>query len=200
MPIRSYMGAVAVAAALFSALLATAAPARAHRSQTAFTVMQWSPDSGTWQIMHEVHLHDAQEVLDRIDGDRDLLVAEVEGRARLLLHVADRFKLARDGQALSLTPIGGEIMGDHLVLYQETDRLDGPGTRMSVQNDIFRDVFPDQVNQVNIERGTGVKTLRFVRAGNRQSTDVPKSTDLPGDAAPEKGTDKEKDQPHARHP
>jgi len=116
------------------------------------------------EIVHRLHYHDAETGLARILGLPDLSLDSVQGRARLALYVEQRFGMAEhssgeEGETLQLNLVGAEADGEFILVYQEfSGRLPA---QLAIRNDILRDAFPDQVNQVNLSIGQQVKSLIF---------------------------------------
>ena len=141
------------------AALATATYAPAHRAPGSLTSIEWNAQSGKTEIVHRLHSHDAELGVGEITGVGDLSVLTLEGRATIALYVEERFAIASGGKRLSLDLLGAELVADHLLIYQER-----PGQlpeSIRVRDDILRDVFPAQINQVNIARNGVIRTLAF---------------------------------------
>jgi len=138
--------------------------ASAHRLPESLTTVDWNPASGTLEIIHRLHSHDAELALAQLLEEPGISLLDLRGRAQLALYVEKRFHMAlledgRLGTLLALTMVGVELQGDTVLIYQEFEgALPGP---MALRNDVLRDVYPDQVNQVNIDLGAGVRTLFF---------------------------------------
>ena len=148
------LGVLALAAAL-----AAAVSANAHRAPGSLTSVRWNAQSGKTEIVHRLHSHDAELGVGTIVGITDLSVLSLEGRAYIALYVEERFTIAGPDGRLNLDLIGAELAADHVLVYQEwPGRLTG---KIRVRDDILRDVFPAQVNQVNIDDGGTVRTLAF---------------------------------------
>lgn len=141
-----------------AALVATAS-APAHRAPGSLTSIEWNAQSGKTEIVHRLHSHDAELGVGEIAGSADLSVLSLEGRATIALYVEERFAIANGSKRLPLDLVGAELVADHLLVYQEW-----PGRlpdSIRVRDDILRDVFPAQINQVNIASDVGVRTLVF---------------------------------------
>lgn len=92
-------------------------------------------------------------------GEANLSALTLEGRAHIALYVEERFALRREGERLPLDLLGAEVVADYLLVYQEyPEPLSGD---IEFRDDILRDVFPAQVNQVNITHDAVVRTLMF---------------------------------------
>lgn len=140
-------------------------PSLAHRSKSALTLVRWNETTGTLEIDHRLHAHDAEVALQRQDSVSAPDLSQVADRARLTLYCEARFSLiGPDGAAITLRPLGAELIRENVHVYQE-GRLTTKPARLAVRNDILRDVFKTQVNQVNIDLAGGdtaqVRTLTF---------------------------------------
>ncbi len=145
--------------AFVAAALGWALTSFAHREPGSLTTIEWNPATGQTEIIHRLHSHDAELGVGAILDMPDLSVLDLEGRAYIALYVEERFRIAGDDGDLSLALIGAEIAGDHILVFQElSGRL--PGT-IRVLDHILRDVYPTQVNLVNIKDGESVYSLEF---------------------------------------
>lgn len=140
-------------------LLATAAAASAHRAPGTLSTIAFNAHSGRVEIVHRLHLHDAALGVGSVIDDPFLQLDNLESQARVALYVEERFTIRSGDTLLPLELVGAEIAGDYLMVYQEhAGRLP---RRISVRDDILRDAFSGQVNQVNIDDAGTVHTLTF---------------------------------------
>ncbi len=146
---------------LLCVAVAAAASASAHRSKSALTTIERNPVSGRIEIVHSLHWHDAELGLAESTGIARLSLTTVESQARLALYVEERFGLAdaKTSQVLPLELVGAEVSGDYVMVYQEL-AADLPAA-LAVRHDVLRDVFPEQVNQVNLLQASKVRSLVF---------------------------------------
>lgn len=153
-------GLVWLAACVMAVLLAS--EALAHRQNTAVTEVLFNPRSGMIEVAHRFSLHDAEEaVFDEAGARRDLAVSS-DAQAAFASYVASRFALGgTDGTAIELGTLGTEVEGAFLWVYQEGDVPPGT-TELRVRHAALQDVWPQQINQVNVKRGDVRKTLVFV--------------------------------------
>jgi hypothetical protein len=145
-------------------LLLAVAPASAHRMPGSLSTIKANPVTGVIEIIHRLHNHDAELGLATLLGDRTFTLETLVGRAQLALYVEDRFTVAgvedgSQGEPLALELVGAELDGEFVLVYQEFHG-ELPAT-VAVRDDILRDVFPDQVNHVNIAVGGEVRSLTF---------------------------------------
>ena len=141
----------------------------AHRQPEALTTISCNPNTGSTEIVHQLHVHDAEQVLEELPENRRTSIDSLEGQARLALYIEERFKLAdQNGDPLAnVKVLGAELEGDTLYAYQEYAKT-LPQT-IRIRNDILRDILPSQVNTVNILTEAGVRTLVFSGEDNCKS-------------------------------
>jgi len=147
-----------------AAILCIAALSYADRQPGSLSTIKANRETGNIEIIHRLHTHDAELGIVTVLRDKSLTLDRLIGQATLALYVEERFIIAAqhdDGIAapLDLQLLGAELDGEFVLVYQE---LKGElPSRIAVRNDILRDVFPEQVNQVNIATGGEVRSLTF---------------------------------------
>lgn len=151
-------------ATICAALLCIVVNAHADRQPGSLSTVKLSASSQNIEIIHRLHNHDAELGVIVAMNDRSLSIDQLVGRAQLALYVEERFTIAavddaKIGAPLNLKLIGAEVDGEFILVYQEyTGTLP---KRVAVKNDILRDVFPEQVNHVNIALNGKVRSLTF---------------------------------------
>lgn len=135
----------------------------AHRLKHIFTTVEMNAENQL-EVVHQVHLHDASVALSLIQDMRETDVLDLEGQARLLLHVQDFFVISAEDTPIPLDIVGSEIEGNHLFLYFESGQIDTPH-RLTIKNEMFMDLFGDQQNLMNLTVGGHLKSLRFPKKG-----------------------------------
>ena len=146
------------------AMLCIALPSIADRQPGSLSTVKTNAATGNVEIIHRLHNHDAELGIMAVLKDRSLTMDQLVGRAQLALYVEDRFTLAASdgdeiGAPLDLELLGAELDGEYVLVYQE---LKGHlPAQVAVRDDILRDVFPEQVNQVNVAAGGEVRSLTF---------------------------------------
>ncbi len=151
---------VAVYRALVAAaLLGLALTAVAHREPGSLTTIQFNVASGRTEIVHRLHSHDAELGVGTVLDRPSLSTLDVEGRAYVALYVEDRFHIAVSDGELELELIGAELEGHHILVYQEYAGALPASIR--IRDDILRDAYPAQVNQVNVQDGDSTHSLLF---------------------------------------
>jgi hypothetical protein len=142
--------------------------ASAHRLHAAMTTVLFNDRTERIEIMHRFYLHDAEQLATEIAGSGANLMDDPEDRQRFGIYVHERFELyAPDGSRLPVTLRGTEVDGDFLWVYQAMRYPSPQLNRLAISHLALRDLWPDQVNSVNIERDGRVQTLTFRDAVDR---------------------------------
>jgi hypothetical protein len=148
----------AVAAAVL-ALAATLPSTEAHRAPGSLSTIDYNTRSGNTEVVHRLHSHDAELGIGTMLDMPDLSVLTIEGRAWIALYVEEHFLIESEQGPIPLSMVGAELAADYVLVYQETS---GPlPDVIRIRDDILRDVFPEQINQVNIDTGESVRSLVF---------------------------------------
>lgn len=137
------------------------APVLAHEQKAAITRVLFNPRTEHIEVMHRFLLHDAEHAVKLIFGGTADILEDDATRARFADYVYRRFSLAGpDGTPIPLAPVGYEIDGRYLWVYQEAPApasLEG----LTIRHDALRDIWPEQINLVNVERGDVLRTATF---------------------------------------
>ena len=145
-------------------ILCVAVASFADRQPGSLSTVKINAATGNVEIIHRLHNHDAELGIIAILKDRSLTMDQLVGRAQLALYIEERFTIAvtdgdEVGAPLALELLGAELDGEYVLVYQEFSGT-FPAT-VAVRNDILRDVFPEQVNHVNIAIDGTVRSLTF---------------------------------------
>ena len=144
---------------LLAGLLAM--PIAAHQQKESITRVLFNPRTGNIEVMHRFLLHDAEHASKKLFGAKIDLLSNAEDRGRFEDYVHSRFSLAdQDGMTIALTEIGNEIDNRFLWVYAEAPIPDGL-TALTLSHDALRDIWPEQVNLVNVERDKTVRSATF---------------------------------------
>lgn len=156
-------------------MLSIAALSYADRQPGSLSTIKTSPTTGNIEVIHRLHNHDAELGVIAVHGDRSQTLDKLEGRARLALYIEERFIVASVtddgiGPPIALELVGAELDGDYVLVYQEFEG--SLPARIAIRNDILRDVFPEQINHVNISTGGKVRSLTFKSDDKWQFADL----------------------------
>ncbi len=140
----------------------------AHQQKTATTRILFNSNTNNIEVMHRFYAHDAEEAVSLIFGTIPSIMESSESRQLFSNYVVNRFAIEateEDGTTteLALTYVGEEIDGQFLWVYQEISSVQNV-VALTVINVALRDIWPDQVNLVNIEKDDEIYTLSFVDA------------------------------------
>jgi len=158
-----------IRAALLTFLLLAVAHASAHQQKEAITRVLFNPRTGNIEIMHRFLLHDAEHAVKRLrNSDADML-GSPDDRDYFSQYVHRHFSMAdQDGLRLSLSPVGNEIEGRFLWIYAET-AIPQAIESLTLSHSALLDLWPEQVNLVNVERNGNVRSATFTQ-GSRELT------------------------------
>lgn len=148
------------AGGVLGAGLIWAPPALAHRAQTVLSTVTWNEAGASLDVMHRLHGHDAEVCLALKSGAPQADITELRTQAQLMIYIEDTFVLTDGGRALALSPLGAEMQGEAVLMYQEC-KLTAPPRNLAIENRILRDVFENQTNLVNVKLAQRTRTLLF---------------------------------------
>lgn len=138
-----------------------AAPVLAHHSKAALTTVLFNPRTSNIEIMHRFSLHDAEHAVRHIFDHQADIIGSVETQQRFNDYVQQRFSLQTEqGKQLPLASVGYEIEGKFFWVYQETAQP-LQLTNLKIRHDALRDLWPSQVNTINIEGKGDLQTVVF---------------------------------------
>lgn len=141
--------------------LCLAEPSQAHQLHAAITTVLFNGRTGDVEVMHRFFAHDAEHALGLLAGRKADLLDSPADRLRFAVYVHERFELEAVGATLQpLTLVGAELEGDFLWVYQRTPEPPGI-SGLVARFDALRDLWPDQVNTLNVERNGTVRSLVF---------------------------------------
>lgn len=133
----------------------------AHQIKAAITTVYFNPRTENIEVMHRFNLHDAEHAVKVLfDKGADIMDDEAT-QLRFAKYIDERFSLLdAQGNNLVLNHVGYELEGKFFWVYQETDQ---PPTLQGLQikHDALRDLWPKQVNTLNVEGVGDIKTLTF---------------------------------------
>lgn len=145
---------------LLPALLAVAS-AWAHQQQEAVTRVLFNPRTGNIEVMHRFLLHDVEHAVGKLRQAKTDILNSEQDRVFFADYVHAGFSIAdQDGHTLPLSPVGQEIEGRFLWVYSETPVPANIKT-ITITHGALLDVWPRQVNLVNVERNGEVRSAIF---------------------------------------
>lgn len=146
---------------LTALLLIVSHVASAHQIKAAITTVLFNPRTENIEVMHRFNLHDAEHAVKVLFNKNADILDDKNTQKAFAEYVMTRFALlSAEGKSLTLKTVGYETEGKFFWVYQETERppvLEG----LTIRHDALRDIWPDQVNTLNVEGHGDIKTLTF---------------------------------------
>lgn len=133
----------------------------AHQQKAAMTTVLFNPRTDNLEVSHRFLLHDAEHAVKALFSKKADILNSKETQQQFYRYVMERFAvLQENGKALTLQPVGYEIEGKFFWVYQETSTPDDV-QQLIFRHDALRDLWPRQINTVNIEGAGDIKTRIF---------------------------------------
>lgn len=146
---------------LMGALLFAAFSLSAHQQKTSISTVLFNSRTENIEIMHRFRVHDAEHAVKEIFGKKADIIGSQETQKQFSDYVNQRFNLFdSQEQPLPLKTVGFELEGKFFWVYQETlqpTKLD----KLTVRHNALRDLWPEQVNTINVEGKGELQTLTF---------------------------------------
>ncbi|QSX35469.1 hypothetical protein JYB87_10145 [Shewanella avicenniae] len=133
----------------------------AHQIKAAITTVLFNPRTQNIEIMHRFNLHDAEHAVKALFDKKADILGDKATQQAFADYVAQRFALLdADSAPLALKTVGFEIEGKFFWVYQETaqpPKLEG----LTIRHNALRDLWPAQINTLNVEGRGDIQTLTF---------------------------------------
>ena len=141
----------------------------AHQQKEAITRVLFNPRTNNIEVMHRFLLHDAEHAVKKLRNSDADIFNSVDDREYFSSYVHSHFEISdEDGHRLPLNPVGHEVEGRFLWVYAET-AIPEDIESLSLRHDALRDIWPEQVNLVNVEHNSTVQSATFM-GGSRELT------------------------------
>jgi len=140
---------------------AISVPASAHQQKAALTQVLFNPRSGNIEVVHRFYLHDAEEAVRQLFGVDADIYAKEETQFNFAQYTVNKFALW-DGKdsPVELGLVGYEIDGNFFFVYQESENAEDIQA-LTIRHDVLRDIWPEQMNTVNVEGRGDLQTVLF---------------------------------------
>ena len=130
--------------------LILSANALAHREEESLTSILWNSRSEMVEVIHQIHQHDAQYVLNKLPGldstSRNLTT--LKGKARIALLVEDAFKIQIDDKAADIMFVGAVLDGEFILVMQEF--VLGSADKLDIHFNLFESQFDKYTSRLTI--------------------------------------------------
>lgn len=140
---------------------ASEAPAFAHQQKAALTQVLFNPRSETIEVVHRFYLHDAEQAVQILFGADADIHGKEDTRFTMARYTVGKFSLWNEqDQPIELGLVGFEIEGNFFYVYQESEAKQNVEA-LTLRHDALRDIWPEQMNTVNVEGKGPVQTVLF---------------------------------------
>lgn len=133
----------------------------AHQQKSAETTMLISKDGKQLEVTHRFYLHDTEHAVQVILNKKADIINSTQTQQQFADYVESQFAAQTlSSQKLTLNSVGYEVEGKFFWVYQEAklpEQLQG----VKVFNGSLRELWPTQINMVNIEGQGKIRTLYF---------------------------------------
>ena len=148
-------------AGLVMLVLLFESPGWAHQQKEAITRVLFNPRTQNIEVMHRFLLHDAEHALKQIRRASANILDSEQDQEFFSRYVHQHFSIAdQEGNPLVLNAVGHEIEGRFIWVYAET-AIPSDIRSLILRHDVLRDIWPEQVNLVNVERHGEVQSATF---------------------------------------
>ena len=133
----------------------------AHQQKAAETTVLFNKHSGQLEVSHRFYMHDTEHAVQTLfDKHADIIDSE-KTQQQFADYVAKQFLVrSLHDKAMPLSAVGFEVEGKFFWVYQETkvtEKISG----VKLFNGALRELWPTQINMVNIEGKGNIHTLYF---------------------------------------
>ena len=136
-----------------------------HEFYVSLTEIHYNTHNERFEISMRLFPDDLDRALFERWGIQTQLATELEhdrADSLLMVYLLDGFSLLADSQEVGLSYLGKEIESDAIWCYFESEPQPLP-TELSIGNELLTEVFPDQVNIVQVYAGDWNKGLLLNR-------------------------------------
>lgn len=141
-------------------LLFAAPYSHAHQQKSAISTISFNPKTHNIEIMHRFRMHDAEHAVKHIFGKDADIIKSTKTKEQFSNYVNSNFSMYSNDTQLKLTAIGYENDGQFFWVYQETTKPPAL-ENLSIGHNALRDIWPSQVNIINIEGNGKLQTMIF---------------------------------------
>lgn len=146
--------------------------AAAHQQKLAYTTISYNINTDNIEVMHRFLLHDAEHAVRKLFTKNADIITDPQTRSQFSAYMESKFHLEIFPPAPEkLQMVGHEADGRYLWIYQEMP-MPETITSVAIRASVLHEIWPDQVNRVNIELGKNIDTLIFTAQSSKQSVEI----------------------------
>lgn len=144
----------------------------AHQQKEAYTTMLFNERTGNLEVSHRFYLHDAEHALAKALKKKADLSLDAVSMLEFAEYVRNSFKVKiSDEEELVLETVGQEIEGKYFWVYQEVP-VDESIQSLQLNMTALQDVWPKQINHINVEKKGKVRSLRLSKDKKWQEIEI----------------------------
>ena len=148
---------------LLSVLLFSSA-SLAHQLKNSVTTVLFNQRTGHIELMHRFYLHDTEHAVEDLFGNQADMLKHADDQQKFADYVAEQVAITDpNDQPLQLSNVGFEVDGKFFWVYQEAAMPKQPLKGLKMTHGALHELWPAQINMVNIEGKGKVRTLYFER-------------------------------------
>ncbi|TDF35460.1 hypothetical protein EYS14_18750 [Alteromonadaceae bacterium M269] len=136
----------------------------AHQQKAAISSVLFNPRTKNIEVSHRFYLHDAEHAVKKIFGGDADIYQSADTQQKFANYVIERFAMYNNEEKqVELSTVGFEQEGKFFWVYQETAQppeLKG----LTIAHHALRDIWPEQVNTINVEGKGDLQTLTFAQS------------------------------------
>jgi len=137
---------------MFSATLFLSSGWLPHKFYVSLTEVRYNTQAERFEVSMRIFPDDLDRALMERSGIRTQLATELEHEkadSLLQAYLLESFSIRADGQLVAVSYLGKEQESDAIWCYLESSPLPGPQS-ISIRHELLTDVFPEQVNIVQV--------------------------------------------------
>ncbi len=147
---------VAVSALLFSSA------SLAHQLKSSVTTVLFNKRTHNIELMHRFYLHDTEHAIEHIVGKQADMLNSKSDQQQFADYVAQHVAIKTpQSESMPLKNVGFEVDGKFFWVYQEAAMPKQALTGLQMSHGALQELWPTQVNMVNIEGQGKVRTVYF---------------------------------------
>ncbi|MBT5187950.1 MAG: hypothetical protein HOM01_14165 [Kordiimonadaceae bacterium] len=136
-------------------------PVFAHQLRAAITKVLFNKNTGNLEVMHRFYLHDTEHAVQMLFDKKADIYNSADTQELFANYVSKRFAIKPlNGEEMRLKHVGHEIERIYFWVYQEIkapENIEG----LTIIHNALRDIWPDQINTVNVEGRGDLRTATF---------------------------------------
>jgi hypothetical protein len=134
-----------------------------HQQKAAISSVMFNERTNNIEVVHRFSLHDAEHAVKRvINRDADIYASK-QTQTNFADYVTQHFSIEQgSGEPITLSQIGFELEGKFFWVYQEAP-IPEHIQEWQITNKALHEIWPEQMNTVNIEWNGKISTLTLNR-------------------------------------